>query len=334
MARPVKGNKKRTCWSTASKTNNIWSFIYIHPHSFAPSLLHIVGQLSISEHLAGVTVLAVGNGFSDLVLAARTAHRDTTFIYNQSMDYAMFVTACVGGIVLCMRPLAVRPAADMLVLVGSYSVAILYVTIIVANEWISVAEATVGAVLYALFLLVAVERRVRIERHLQRLACWCCVMCWALTHLERPAEPEQEPETSLQHRHVTFVFPSAADFEDDDDANERGLCTDFVQFWSAVLRRPSYSPTRIARWVYVSISVSVRTRRYTNVIISLAQLGVRMVYVLMVPMVNESLPNNGWCKLGAMINMFWVPPIFLVAFHGLSKDSNENRLQVYVLFLQ
>lgn len=75
----------------------------IYP-SFCPALALICEKLRISETVAGVTILAFGNGSPDIFTAIASMNNDTEQIYAELLGAAIFIITCVGGSVLTIMP--------------------------------------------------------------------------------------------------------------------------------------------------------------------------------------------------------------------------------------
>lgn len=41
-----------------------------------------------------------------------------------------------------------------------------------------------------------------------------------------------------------------------------------------------------------------------------------MFHIMLFPVSNQTMPHRGWCKLGVIINMFGLPPLFLIGIEG------------------
>lgn len=64
----------------------------------------ICDKLRISETVAGVTILAFGNGSPDIFTAIASVNHDTEQIYAELLGAGIFIITCVGGAVLIIMP--------------------------------------------------------------------------------------------------------------------------------------------------------------------------------------------------------------------------------------
>ena len=60
--------------------------------------------MGLSEHLAGVTLLAFGNGSPDLFTTLASVDKPSATMYSNLFGAAIFVTAFVGGFICVLRP--------------------------------------------------------------------------------------------------------------------------------------------------------------------------------------------------------------------------------------
>lgn len=61
-------------------------------------------MLKMSENLAGVTLLAFGNGSPDIFASLSNSSGDTELVYCELIGAAVFVTGFVAGVVIFIRP--------------------------------------------------------------------------------------------------------------------------------------------------------------------------------------------------------------------------------------
>lgn len=76
--------------------------IYLSICSYSPALKATAKKLNMSEHLAGVTLLAFGNSTSDLIGYMKSSGISTLFTY--MVSNAIFITLISGGLVCVLCP--------------------------------------------------------------------------------------------------------------------------------------------------------------------------------------------------------------------------------------
>lgn len=72
--------------------------------SFCPSLSVIAGVLHLSENIAGVTILAFGNGAPDIFTSLVSDEREMIIMFTELIGAGIFVTAIIAGSVILVSP--------------------------------------------------------------------------------------------------------------------------------------------------------------------------------------------------------------------------------------
>lgn len=75
--------------------------------SFCPSLGVIAGVLHLSENIAGVTILAFGNGAPDIFTSLVSDERAMVLMFTELIGAGIFVTAIIAGSVALAAPFRV-----------------------------------------------------------------------------------------------------------------------------------------------------------------------------------------------------------------------------------
>uniref|UniRef100_A0A182QNQ6 Sodium/calcium exchanger membrane region domain-containing protein n=1 Tax=Anopheles farauti TaxID=69004 RepID=A0A182QNQ6_9DIPT len=134
---------------------------------FCPTLAAIAKTLNISEALAGVTILAFGNGSPDLFTAVANPDADTELMFSELLGSAAFVIAVIGGAVLLIQPFGFAPWAisrDLAFFIAS----VVWITLKAADERFSLLDSSVLIGLYLSFLVLVIWEFVRAKREVQR----------------------------------------------------------------------------------------------------------------------------------------------------------------------
>ncbi|WFD20830.1 hypothetical protein MCAP1_003084 [Malassezia caprae] len=94
---------------------------------FCPNLALIATRLGLSDSVVGVTLLALGNGFPDVISTFRAMEKNAgALALGELMGAAVFTVSMVCGSIMLMHEFAVPPAS-FLRDVGTYTVAVLLV---------------------------------------------------------------------------------------------------------------------------------------------------------------------------------------------------------------
>ncbi|EAT48204.1 AAEL000751-PA [Aedes aegypti] len=120
---------------------------------FCPVLAVIAKTLSISESVAGVTILAFGNGSPDLFTAVSNPNDDTELMFGELLGAGLFVVGIVAGTILVIRPFHVYSAAVVRDVVF-FIFAVSWITVCAYDERFTLSDAIVVVVVYVLYLVV------------------------------------------------------------------------------------------------------------------------------------------------------------------------------------
>uniref|UniRef100_A0A182WJH8 Sodium/calcium exchanger membrane region domain-containing protein n=1 Tax=Anopheles minimus TaxID=112268 RepID=A0A182WJH8_9DIPT len=122
---------------------------------FCPTLAAIAKALNISEALAGVTILAFGNGSPDLFTAVANPDADTELMFSELLGSAAFVIGVIGGTVLLIQPFDFPPwciSRDL----AFFIAAIVWTTLKAADERFNLYDSAILIGMYFLFLFLVV----------------------------------------------------------------------------------------------------------------------------------------------------------------------------------
>uniref|UniRef100_A0A182VK81 Sodium/calcium exchanger membrane region domain-containing protein n=1 Tax=Anopheles merus TaxID=30066 RepID=A0A182VK81_ANOME len=122
---------------------------------FCPTLAAIAKTLNISEALAGVTILAFGNGSPDLFTAVANPDADTELMFSELLGSAAFVIGVIGGTVLLIQPFDFPPWGIQRDL-AFFIAAIVWITLKAADERFSLLDSSVLIGMYLLFLALVI----------------------------------------------------------------------------------------------------------------------------------------------------------------------------------
>lgn len=127
----------------------------VRQSSFCPVLAVIAKTFRISESVAGVTILAFGNGSPDLFTAINNPHSDTELMFGELLGAGMFVIGVVAGTILIIRPFQLNSAAIVRdVIFFIFSVA--WISGCAFDQRFSLSDAIVVVVIYVVYLIVVV----------------------------------------------------------------------------------------------------------------------------------------------------------------------------------
>uniref|UniRef100_A0A182IMD0 Sodium/calcium exchanger membrane region domain-containing protein n=1 Tax=Anopheles atroparvus TaxID=41427 RepID=A0A182IMD0_ANOAO len=151
---------------------------------FCPTLATIAKTLNISETLAGVTILAFGNGSPDLFTAVANPDADTELMFSELLGSAAFVIGVIGGVVLLIQPFSLAPwsiSRDLALFIA----AVLWITFRASDERFSIIDSSVLIGIYVAFLGLVVWEFIRAKRQVQRAALPWMVAIFCTSRTDR-----------------------------------------------------------------------------------------------------------------------------------------------------
>jgi sodium/potassium/calcium exchanger 6 len=123
---------------------------------FTPNLASIAQLLGLDENVAGVTLLAFGNGSPDLFSTLSAMRADSgSLAIGELLGAASFIVSCVVGSMCIIKPFRVH-RAPFLRDVGFFTVAVSLVLVILYDGEIRMVESGMLVGMYVVYALIVV----------------------------------------------------------------------------------------------------------------------------------------------------------------------------------
>lgn len=122
----------------------------------------------MSENLAGVTLLAFGNGSPDIFASFSNINGDTELVYCELMGAAVFVTGFIAGVVILTRPFKVV-ARNYVRDVIFFLIAAIFISNAIHDQGYSIAEGVATVMIYICYLCVVVFDHFQLKKKAQRI---------------------------------------------------------------------------------------------------------------------------------------------------------------------
>jgi solute carrier family 24 (sodium/potassium/calcium exchanger), member 6 len=125
--------------------------LVLYAFSFVPALAVISKLLKMGETLAGVTLLAFGNGSPDIFASLAGSEGDTELLYTELLGAATFVTGLIAGIVIVIRPFKVvrrNNLRDVLF----FMAAVLYIDLQMHDGYFSTKQGLITCSFYLVYI--------------------------------------------------------------------------------------------------------------------------------------------------------------------------------------
>ncbi|XP_049542633.1 putative sodium/calcium exchanger 7 [Anopheles darlingi] len=253
--------------------------------------------LNISESLAGITILAFGNGSPDLFTAVANPDADTELMFAELLGSAAFVIGVIGGTVLLIQPFSLPPwgiSRDLAFFIG----ALLWITFTAADERFSLVESGVLIGIYVVFLVLVIWEFIRARREVEGMRSRISL---------QGGIPEQDA-SFRRVLHVTGLSnqPAPVPANPADFALQgvripnSGLWTDFLSH---------VNPIDANEWAEAGWFMRM---------FSIIKAPFLLVLLLLIPIVDSTAERDGWCKLLNIIHCMSLP-LMMVWVNGFAS---------------
>lgn len=263
--------------------------------SFCPALGAIAQRLGLSENLAGVTLLAFGNGAPDLFTAFAHHDGDTELMYAELLGAAAFIIGCVSAVIVMLRPFDVC-AANLVRDTVFFMAACVWIGVAFRNESFTYAEANGTIGIYVLYLGVvfadhfrgraAAARRERGSVGRSMNAAYCNTPLAGVSVLAQynTADSLADQLRTLDQRHEFHKRPPEPPVRG--ESLSIGATTGANGLWAQFCA--DINPIDAGDWQ--------RGRRLKRTL-CLIRAPIRLALTLTVPCVDDERARHGWSKL-------------------------------------
>ncbi|XP_011305559.1 sodium/potassium/calcium exchanger 6, mitochondrial-like [Fopius arisanus] len=269
---------------------------------FCPSLSVIANVLHLSENIAGVTILAFGNGAPDIFTSLVASDKEMVIIFTELIGAGIFVTAIIAGSVAVVSPFAVLPkpfVRDCLF----YIVAVCWISYISYDEMVHLWEALSFVVIYILFIATVVGMQYYDNREEKRKA--------KIPGLQDPemlktflAYEETDSDMHLPMRSTAFSVKAKLDVAiaaEMANARARGESIGIDNRRSSSGSSRSHRPVGLFHeFLYDLNPINLHDWQKSSILVRsllVLRAPAMIVLQLLVPVVNETAINHGWSKL-------------------------------------
>ncbi|XP_022229591.2 mitochondrial sodium/calcium exchanger protein isoform X2 [Drosophila obscura] len=297
-------NKFNAFWSmlamTVVATYIFWMMQKSVRAYFCPTLKVLADTFSMNENLAGVTLLTIANGSSDLFTAVAGLLVFSKWGFLMSMTQTLFQHTFVAGLVMLTRPFYVEPSYFLRDF-GFLFLNTTFMDFIHKREsGITKLGAVPGAFIYLAHVMVAIMDQSLLQARVYQL------------QKTEGSEPQAEQLEELMRQTDLGVNREKLTRS---AARRRGGANRHLlqQFWESIFK---FDKEQFRRG-----SIGVR-------IYLLIKEPMEMLLRLLVPVVDVEKPNHGWSKLLCCLQ-FIIAPTYI--FFILLKDVNLLGTAVYIV---
>ncbi|XP_012279046.1 mitochondrial sodium/calcium exchanger protein [Orussus abietinus] len=130
---------------------------------FCPSLSAIATVLRLSANVAGVTILAFGNGAPDIFTSLVSDEDEAMIMFTELIGAGIFVTTLIAGTIAVVSPFQVS-AQPFIRDACFYVVAVCWITYVIKDETVYVWEAASFVAYYIFFIIIVITMQVHDRR--------------------------------------------------------------------------------------------------------------------------------------------------------------------------
>uniref|UniRef100_A0A182XYL5 Sodium/calcium exchanger membrane region domain-containing protein n=1 Tax=Anopheles stephensi TaxID=30069 RepID=A0A182XYL5_ANOST len=251
---------------------------------FCPTLAAIAKSLNISEALAGVTILAFGNGSPDLFTAVANPDADTELMFSELLGSAAFVIGVIGGTVLLIQPFDF-PAWGVSRDLAFFIAAIVWITLKAADERFSVYDSATLIGMYLLFLFLVIWEFIRDKQQESRA--------------NSASGGSAELAANQRNRQIPAVNAGRSDQQETAIPANEGLINDCCNHLNPL----DPEDWNDGGW-------AMRT-------FCLLKAPFVLLLLLTIPIVDAEVDRDGWCKLLNICHCFTLP-LLIVLVNGVA----------------
>ncbi|XP_070065003.1 mitochondrial sodium/calcium exchanger protein-like [Drosophila virilis] len=265
---------------------------------YTPALKVVSRMLHMNEHLAGVTIMALGNTLPDL-FANMWAIYDDTAVFANCLSSALFVTMFTGGLVCYISPFRMSAYDTVRDLLFFMFGVMLLEYIIITEESVTIAECILMMTVYVIYLIVNVIDVYIIKRNLKFEYRVFCEL--GPENMNYKVGNERVTIEMEANRHITYRRAPSK--------NHRL----FREFFSAILL------IKLNEWRQATMLLRA---------FYIARAPVVFLSVLYIPLVDYELKKNGWSKLLNCIQIF-LNPAFTITMGKAMVFRDRSMLWYY-----
>ncbi|XP_043269137.1 mitochondrial sodium/calcium exchanger protein-like [Venturia canescens] len=299
-----------------------------HENSFCPSLSVIAEVMHLSENIAGVTILAFGNGAPDIFTSLVSDEREMIIMFTELIGAGIFVTAIIAGSVVLVSPCRI-PFKSFTRDCCFYIIAVSWIAYTSEDQIIHLWEALSLIFIYIMFLAVVIamqiydNREEMLKGRIPRLQDPELLRTY-VAYRTGNQQSNRRPSAGLTLRSRAYSLRAKLDVAIATEMAMKkrmaGVTDDMAAGRSAdeddEAPPPSHRPTGLFREFLYDISpITAQEWADANVcvkIILVLRAPVTFVLQCIIPVVNETAEKRGWSKLLNCTQLVISPTLALV----------------------
>ncbi|XP_030241893.1 putative sodium/calcium exchanger 7 isoform X3 [Drosophila navojoa] len=191
---------------------------YVIHNFYGPALKLVARMLHMSEHLAGVTIISIGNELPELVANVWAVHDDDEPNFANALAKGLYLIMFVGGLVCYLSPFKMSGSTTIRDLLFMVCGVLLVDYFLRTDNEMDLRECIVSILLYIIYLIVSVTDLLILRRTTKRYfySAISPIIYWALNHntlRQSPCAPIirlRSMQNFLRSRFRSHTVPAAA----------------------------------------------------------------------------------------------------------------------------
>ncbi|KAL6268794.1 hypothetical protein P5V15_001918 [Pogonomyrmex californicus] len=300
---------------------------------FCPALAVMAGVMRLSDSIAGVTILAFGNGAPDIFTSLVSRGDEAIIMFTELISAGVFVTSMIAGSVAIIKPFKVS-LKSLMRDACFYIVSVCWINYVVWDEMVYLWEAVSFILIYALFIvavMITQAYEIREENLKTRIPSVPDpdVLHTYLANRDTGAIPKIPGRTRPFGLHAKLDIAVAMELE---RARIRG---ESVQLSPEISDYISDRPKGLFReFLYDVNPISEDDWKKSNILFKLILIvrsPVMLLLQLFIPVVNPTVEKRGWSKLLNCFQLCVTPTISLFLLNVW--QTTFGNLPVVPIFL-
>lgn len=279
-----------------------------------PALVVITKTLKLSENIAGVTFLALGNGAPDISSSlAGMSQKRHSLVIGQLLGGGVFVTTVVAGCICIVKPfeLMKRPFLRDVIF---YIIASYWIFYIYYSRKITLGHAAGLIAFYCIYILIVIVGRILHQKYKKKEKS---SLYGSINNFENTIETKSMKQSNfededfggemfrsfdlkLKSRQQKNELSSSEKLTPDAKATDENFTDKKPISWKEVLHQ--ICPLDLSIWPQLS---------YTKRIFEIIKIPAFLCFNFIVPVVDYQRVNNNWCKILNTIHCI-TAPVFIV----------------------
>lgn len=277
----------------------------------------------MSENLAGVTILAFGNGSPDIFTSLSNTEGDTELMYSELLGAAAFVTGLIAGLIILFQPFSLV-GRNYIRDVCFFLIAATWISYSIHDQGFMIYESIGTIFIYFIYLAFVVVDHIRMKKRASQLRKFTVM-------------PDPPLPITLKIIQETQVLEDVVNFQIRNRRNSSVISEDEIIL---LMGKPSLSSSPNER-LWITFVEALNPIEITDWIdagyigktLIILKLPVVFFLLLIIPIMDYGENKHGWSKLLNIWHIFTLPVFILVVTNSITKSVGQVPLWLIVFVI-